>query len=212
MGDLSNIQPDTRIRRFTNAEACEGVGTIAGFYAGSLIVQYAFGDFYIFIICASSCLVAFIYGILRIENIIPEKEIDGNDVIEVILRVTICIIHFIIQERVVTKFKKFLLIPFLKRDGFKRAQILLLCLIFFLNETAYMVDGSLMVLYTKDRFDWSQHQLMQYNTYYNALIVFGQFFCFPFLENYVKFPLMLIGCLGSMSRAGYYSMLASCKR
>ena len=49
-----------------------------------------------------------------------------------------------------------------------------------------MVDGSLMVLYTKDRFDWSQHQLMQYNTYYNALIVFGQFFCFPFLENYVK--------------------------
>ena len=95
VGDLSNIQPDTRIRRFTNAEACEGVGTIAGFYAGSLIVQYAFGDFYIFIICASSCLVAFIYGILRIENIIPEKEIDGDDVIEVILKVTICIIHFI---------------------------------------------------------------------------------------------------------------------
>ena len=92
VGDLSNIQPDTRIRRFTNAEACEGVGTIAGFYAGSLIVQYAFGDFYIFIICASSCLVAFIYGILRIENIIPEKEIDGDNVVEVILRVIIYIL------------------------------------------------------------------------------------------------------------------------
>ena len=89
---MSNIQPDTRIRRFTNAEACEGVGTIAGFYAGSLIVQYAFGDFYIFIICASSCLVAFIYGILRIENIIPEKEIDGDNVVEVILKVIIYIL------------------------------------------------------------------------------------------------------------------------
>ena len=66
--------------------------SIAGFYAGSLIVQYAFGDFYIFIICAFSCLVAFIYGILRIENIIPEKEIDGDNVVEVILKVIIYIL------------------------------------------------------------------------------------------------------------------------
>ena len=75
-----------------------------------------------------------------------------------------------------------------------------------------MLDLQLMVLYTKDRFSWDQHTLMEYNTYNFALMVVGQFICFPFLVKVLKLPLMLIGCLTCISRGGYYAMLASCNR
>ena len=75
-----------------------------------------------------------------------------------------------------------------------------------------MLDSSLLVLYTKDHFGWGQKDLMQYNTYNFALIVLGQFVCFPFFVRVIKVPVMLIGCLTCVSRAGYYSLLSLCKR
>ena len=110
------------------------------------------------------------------------------------------------------QFKEFLIIPFRRREDFKRAQILLLCSIFLVGEMVWMLDLQLMVLYTKDRFSWDQHTLMEYNTYNFALMVVGQFICFPFLVKVLKLPLMLIGCLTCISRGGYYAMLASCNR
>ena len=85
-------------------------------------------------------------------------------------------------------------------------------MIFFFGETVWMLDSSLMVLYTKDRYNWDQKTLMDYNSYNFGLIVIGQFVCFPFLVKIVKLPVMLIGCLTCVSRAGYYSMLAICQR
>ena len=85
-------------------------------------------------------------------------------------------------------------------------------MIFFINEIVFMIDTGLMVLYTKDRFNWDQQSLMKFNAYQLALTVFGQFVCFPFLSKYLKVPLMLTGCLGCISRAGYYAMLATCNR
>ena len=75
-----------------------------------------------------------------------------------------------------------------------------------------MLDQSLMVLYTRDRFSWDQADLLDYNTYNFILIVMGQFLVFPLLVRGLKIPLMLIGCLSCVSRGGYYGMLASCAR
>ena len=85
-------------------------------------------------------------------------------------------------------------------------------MIFFLSETIWMLDQSLMVLYTRDRFSWDQADLLDYNTYNFILIVFGQFIIFPLLVRVINIPLMLIGCLTCVSRGGYYGMLASCVR
>ena len=71
VGDMSNAQPSTRVKRYTNSEAMVGVSMIVGSYAGSLIVKSLMGDMYIFIICTVSCLLAFIDVALRLENIIP---------------------------------------------------------------------------------------------------------------------------------------------
>lgn len=82
IGDLSSLNPSTRIQRFTMAEASVAMGVISGYYIGSLVVQYL-GDFYIFVFCSSLCLVAFLYGIIRIRNIIPgsmdDDETNNNE-------------------------------------------------------------------------------------------------------------------------------------
>ena len=72
VGDLSNLQPETRIRRFTLAEASIVLGVVSSYYAGYLITKYL-GDFYIFVFTTICSGLAFIYGIVRIKNIIPEK-------------------------------------------------------------------------------------------------------------------------------------------
>ena len=77
IGDLSNLKPSTRLRRFTISEASIALGVISGYYVGSLVVQYL-GDFYIFVFCSSLCLVAFIYGIVRVRNIIP-GDVDDDE-------------------------------------------------------------------------------------------------------------------------------------
>ena len=64
----------------------------------------------------------------------------------------------------------------------------------------------------RDRFNWDQAELLEYNTYNFLLMVIGQFICFPFLVKVIKIPLMLIGRLTCVSRGGYYGMLASCSR
>ena len=120
-------------------------------------------------------------------------------------------INDFVQRKVWNQFKEFLVIPFRKRKNFERAKILLLCFIFLLGETIWMLDSSLLVLYTKDKFDWSQKEMMEYNTYNFLLIVFGQFICFPVLVKFLQMPPMLIGCLACISRGGYYSMLSVCQ-
>ena len=72
VGDLSNLQPETRIRRYTLAEASVVLGVMASYYCGYLITKYV-GDFYIFVFTTSTSTVAFLYGIVRIKNILPQK-------------------------------------------------------------------------------------------------------------------------------------------
>ena len=70
----------------------------------------------------------------------------------------------------------------------------------------------MMVLYTSDVFHWSQQTLMVFSMYQFAIIICGQFLCFPLLSKICRVPLVLILCLTSISRAGYYGLLASCTR
>ena len=72
------------------------------------------------------------------------------------------------------------------------------------------VEGSMMVLYTSDVFHWSQQTLMVFNMYQFVIIICGQFLCFPFLSQICQVPLALILAMYSISRAGYYALLASC--
>ena len=72
VGDLSNLQPETRIRRYTLAEASVVLGVMASYYCGYLITKYV-GDFYVFVFTTTASTVAFLYGIVRIKNILPQK-------------------------------------------------------------------------------------------------------------------------------------------
>ena len=72
VGDLSNLQPETRIRRYTMAEASVVLGVMASYYTGYLLTKYV-GDFYVFVLTTSASTLAFLYGIVRIKNIIPKK-------------------------------------------------------------------------------------------------------------------------------------------
>ena len=72
VGDLSNLQPETRIRRYTLAEASVVFGVMASYYSGFLITKYV-GDFYVFVLTTSASTVACLYGIVRIKNILPQK-------------------------------------------------------------------------------------------------------------------------------------------
>ena len=72
VGDLSNLQPETRIRRYTMAEASVVLGVMASYYTGYLLTKYV-GDFYVFVLTTSASTLAFLYGIVRINNIIPKK-------------------------------------------------------------------------------------------------------------------------------------------
>ena len=72
VGDLSNLQPQTRVRRYTLAEASVGLGVMASYYSGYLITKYV-GDFYIFVLTTTASAVAFLYGMVRIKNILPQR-------------------------------------------------------------------------------------------------------------------------------------------
>ena len=78
VGDLSSAKPETRLRRFTLSETALGFGVISGYCLGSIVVQ-ELGDLYIFIICGSSNVVAFVYGLLRVKNIIPDVIGNNNE-------------------------------------------------------------------------------------------------------------------------------------
>ena len=72
VGDLSNLQPQTRVRRYTLAEASVVLGVMASYYSGYLITKYI-GDFYIFVLTTTASAVAFLYGMVRIKNILPQR-------------------------------------------------------------------------------------------------------------------------------------------
>ena len=78
VGDLSSAKPETRLRRFTLSETAIGIGVISGYCLGSIVVKQI-GDLYIFIICAASNIVAFVYGVLRVQNIIPDVMENNNE-------------------------------------------------------------------------------------------------------------------------------------
>ena len=78
VGDLSSAKPETRLRRFTLSEIAIGIGVISGYCLGSIVVKQI-GDLYIFIICAASNIVAFVYGVLRVQNIIPDVMENNNE-------------------------------------------------------------------------------------------------------------------------------------
>ena len=77
VGDLSNSMPETRLTRFTISEASVCLGVISGYFVGSQVVIHL-GDFYIFVISGACCSLAFVYGLLRIQNIIPTDENEGE--------------------------------------------------------------------------------------------------------------------------------------
>ena len=72
VGDLSNLQPETRIRRYTLAEASVVLGVMASYYSGYLITKYV-GDFYVFVFTTIASTIGFLYGIIRIKNILPQN-------------------------------------------------------------------------------------------------------------------------------------------
>ena len=78
VGDLSSAKPETRLRRFTLSETAIGIGVISGYCLGSIVVKQI-GDLYIFIICAASNIVAFVYGLMRVQNIIPDVRENNNE-------------------------------------------------------------------------------------------------------------------------------------
>ena len=195
VGDLSNLMPETRLKRFTFSEASISLGIIPGFFAGSLITEYL-GNLYVFLISAFLCFVAVLYGSLRLENIIPGK-VEKNEKIEEDKG---------IRERILTT----LLLPFKKREGNLRLKIILLCIVFLLQEAPWMLDDVLMVLYSKDKFEWSPETLLDFKAVFWILVNLGQFLCFPFLVKVLSLPLMLVGALTSVSRSGYYGLVATC--
>ena len=78
VGDMSNLQPETRIRRYTLAESSTVLGVVSSYYAGYLITKYL-GDFYIFVVTSICSALAFTYGIVRIKNIIPQNLSEGKE-------------------------------------------------------------------------------------------------------------------------------------
>ena len=197
IGDLSNLMPETRLKRFTFSEASISIGIIIGFFSGGLITEYL-GNLYVFVVCTLLCFVAFLYGALRIQNIVPGK-VEENEETEHEKKIT---------ERILSALST----PFKRREGSVRLKIMLLCTIFILQEMPWMFDDILMVLYTKDKFNWSPEALLDFKSVFWILINLGDFLCFPFLVKCLSLPLMLVGCLTTISRAGYYGLVATCSK
>ena len=196
VGDLSNLMPETRLKRFTFSEASISLGIIPGFFAGSLITEYL-GNLYVFLISALLCFAGVLYGSLRLENIIPGKVERNEKKIEE---------EKTIRERILMT----LWLPFKKREGNVRLKVILLCIEFLLQEAPWMLDDVLMVLYSRDKFGWSPETLLDFKAVFWILVNFGQFLCFPFLTKVLALPLMLVGALSSVSRSGYYGLVATC--
>ena len=187
VGDLSNLMPDTRLKRFTFSEASISIGIIAGFYTGSLITKY-FGNLYIFLVCTLLCTAGFLYGSIRLENIIP-SQVEENE-------------ETTAKKSIIERISVALWTPFKQREGNSRLKIMLLCTIFLLQEAPWMLDDVLMVLYTKEKFGWSPEALLDFKSVFWILVNLGQFLCFPFLVKVLSVPLMLVGSLTSLSRSG----------
>ena len=98
VGDLSSAKPETRLRRFTLSETAIGIGVISGYCLGSIVVK-EIGDLYIFVICSASNVVAFIYGLLRVKNIIPTVIENNNENEKVQYNMTFLRSYFIICRR-----------------------------------------------------------------------------------------------------------------
>ncbi|XP_023341850.1 hippocampus abundant transcript 1 protein isoform X2 [Eurytemora carolleeae] len=161
VGDLSNEEPDTRMRRFSFGE----IMAVGGIIAGSVTlgqVSHHFGDIWVFLISSVLIFLAFFYGLVRLRNIKP-KSLASNP--------------RTLKERILNMF----LIPFKSRARNQRAMIILLALCFFLQESSYIVEDNLLPLYTRLLYNWDSSQLITYKAVYFTITALGQFTVLPIL-------------------------------
>ena len=74
VGDLSSLQPETRLRRFTAAEASATTSLIAGSAGLGLLASSSLGeDLAIFTSCTLLLSLSLVYVLIRVQNILPEE-------------------------------------------------------------------------------------------------------------------------------------------
>ena len=126
VGDLSSTDPETRLRRFTTAEAAISAGVILGFLLGGRVTDNL-GSLYVFLLCSLLSALGFSYGLVRVRNIVPHVNESEN-----------------LEEdsggegghwwlRFLSHIKRTLGLPFQKREPGARPLVLLLCLAFLLG-------------------------------------------------------------------------------
>ena len=190
VGDLSHLEPETRLVRFSATETSLTCGTFVGYYIAGLVARN-FGDLYVFIFTAAYFLLALVYCLVRIDNIVPQRSVgDGQ------------------EQTWAQKFREVLTLLSKPREGNLRQVILLLCALFILQETPRGFENTLQVNYIIDKFDWKSYQLLNLKAISSLFSAVGQFLIFPVLHRLMKVPLMLIGCLTVFSRVGHYLLFA----
>ena len=80
-------------------------------------------------------------------------------------------------------------IPFRARAGRTRPRILLLCAAFIMQETPWLFEDALMVLYSRDVLGWGAQALLDWKAAFWLVITTGQFLLFPGLSRLL--PVML---------------------
>ena len=126
MGDLSSSDPESRLRRFTTAEAAISAGVILGFLLGGRVTDNL-GSLYVFLLCSLLSALGFSYGLVRVRNIVPhvnesenlEKDSGREEG------------HW--WQRFLSHIKRTLGLPLKKREPGARPLVLLLCLAFLLG-------------------------------------------------------------------------------
>ena len=187
MGDLSHLQPETRLVRFTTTETALTCGTVVGYYVAGVVARL-YGDIYVFVLTGSYLLLALLYCCLRLDNIQPQKEELTTGWLE---RLT-CLLTVLSKPR----------------QGRSRQMVQLFCVLFILQEAPRGFENTLKVLYIIEKFDWDSYQLLHYNALSSLCSGVGQFLIFPVLHKVMKIPLMLVGLMTVLSRTAYYLILA----
>ena len=123
---MSSSDPESRLRRFTTAEAAISAGVILGFLLGGRVTDNL-GSLYVFLLCSLLSGLGLFYGLLRVKNIVPHvKEVEnleedsgeekGNW-----------------WRRFWSHMRRSVGLPFQKREPGARPLVLLLCLAFLLG-------------------------------------------------------------------------------
>ena len=167
---MSSKDPETRLRRFTTAEAGISAGVILGFLLGGRVTD-SLGSLYVFILCSTLSALGFFYGLVRIKNIVPQAKKNEN------LEEDIGEEESQWWHRVWSYIRRTLGLPFQKREPGARPLVLLLCLAFLLGvsadygieNTEYHIQESpwvwqdiLMVLWATHVLHWGADTLLDF--------------------------------------------------